>query len=95
LLHNINEDFGIEDLFKHLKISRSQLHNNLKALTGLSTSNYMLLIRLQKASELLECTSLNMSEVAYEVGLKDPNYFSRKFKKEFGMPPSEWRNKIH
>jgi AraC-like DNA-binding protein len=93
LLHNINEDFGIEDICKHLKISRSQLHKKLKALTGLSTSNYILLIRLQKASDLLETTSLNMSEVAFEVGLKDASYFSRKFKEEFGMPPSEWRGK--
>jgi YesN/AraC family two-component response regulator len=93
LFHNIKEDFGIQDLCQHLKISRAQLHNKLKALTGLSTSNYILLIRLQKASELLKSTSLNISEIAYEVGLKDANYFSRKFKKEFGMPPSEWRGK--
>jgi len=94
LIRNIKEDdFDIEDLCKHLKISRSQLHKKLKVLTGLSTSNYILLIRLQKASELLESTLLNMSEVAYEVGLNDASYFSKKFKEEFGMPPSEWRER--
>jgi signal transduction histidine kinase/DNA-binding response OmpR family regulator len=91
LIGNIKEDFGIHDLCEHLKISRAQLHNKLKALTGLSTSNYILLIRLQKAKELLESTLLNMSEIAYEVGLKDPNYFSRKFKEEYGVSPSQWK----
>lgn len=85
-----NPDFGIEELCQAVTLSRAQLHNKLKALTGLSTSIYIRSIRLNKAKQLLESSNLNVSEVAYEVGFKDPKYFSRLFTNEFKKPPSHW-----
>lgn len=84
-------DFGIPQLCRAVGLSRSQLHKKLKALTGLSTTLYIRDIRLQKAKKLLKGSEMNVSEVAYAVGFKDPKYFSRLFIEQFGYPPSETR----
>lgn len=89
---NINDDeFGIQKLCKAIGLSRSQLHNKIKAETGLSTSIYVRSIRLKKARRLLEQTELNISEVAYAVGFKDPSYFSRLFTEKFKVSPSSYK----
>ena len=67
------------------------IQENIKALTGLSTSIYIRTLRLYKAKELLQSSDLNISEIAYEVGFKDPNYFSRAFSDEFNTSPSAIR----
>lgn len=82
-------EYGIEQVCDALALSRSQLHRKLKALTDRSSSHYIRSIRLQKGKELLLTTDLSMSEVAYDVGFSDPNYFSRAFLKEFGQRPTE------
>ena len=86
-----DSEFGIDQLCQTLALSRSQLHRKLKALTNCTTSSYIRTIRLQKAKTLLETTQLNISEVAYDVGFSDPNYFSRMFLKEFGQRPTGFR----
>ncbi|MFT5385703.1 MAG: signal transduction histidine kinase/DNA-binding response OmpR family regulator [Saprospiraceae bacterium] len=100
-LHKINkliednisdENFGNIQLCIAMTMSRSQIHRKIKALTNLSTSIYIRTIRLYKAKELLQSTDLNISEIGYEVGFKDPNYFTRAFVEEFGIPPSATRN---
>ena len=89
---NINdENFGILELCQTIGISRSQLHNKIKAQTDLSTSIFIRNIRLQKAKALLQYSDLNISEVAYEVGFKDPSYFSRLFTEQFGKSPRQIR----
>ena len=86
-----DEDFGIVHLCKVVKLSRSQLHNKIKALTGLSTSIFIRLIRLRKAKLLLQTTDLNVSEIAYKVGFKNSTYFTQSFTDEFGYPPNKTR----
>ena len=86
-----DEDFGILELCKAIGISRSQLHNKIKAKTDLSTSIFIRNIRLQKAKVLLQYSELNISEVAFEVGFKDASYFSRLFTEKFGHSPSQLR----
>lgn len=86
--HIDDDSFGIPHLCRELQMSRTQLHNKIKALTGRSTSRFLRLIRLQKAKSLLTNPEFNVSQVAYDVGFKDPNYFSRVFAEEFGYPPS-------
>jgi signal transduction histidine kinase/DNA-binding response OmpR family regulator len=86
-----NVDFGALHLCRLLGLSRTQLHNKLKALTGRSTGLFIRFIRLQKARELLQKTDLTISEIAYDVGFKDPNYFTRTFVQEFGQAPSRTR----
>lgn len=84
-------DFDGPQLARALLLSEVQLYRKLKALTGKSTAIYMRSLRLHKALELLRSSRLSISEIAYDVGFRDPNYFSRTFSQEFGMPPSEAR----
>lgn len=86
-----NEDFGTMQLCRAVALSRAQLHNKIKALTGLSTSIFIRSIRLKKAKYLLETTDLIVSEVAYEVGFKNPAYFSTSYLEEFNISPSKTR----
>lgn len=91
LIHLAEEDFGIPELCQALGISRSQLHRKLKALTGKSTSMIVRLIRLEQARNLLMGSDLNISEVAYQTGFSNPNYFSTVFSETFGISPKEMR----
>ncbi|MCL4115872.1 UNVERIFIED_CONTAM: hypothetical protein GTU68_035718 [Idotea baltica] len=90
---HLNQDFSVKDLATHLHMSRVQLYRKVKALTGKSVSLFIRLIRLYKARKLLLTTKKNVTEVAYETGFSDPSYFSRVFKEEFSVNPSEVRNK--
>ena len=89
---NLEEpDFGVEQLSRELGLSRVQVYRKIKALTDRSTSRYIHIARLDKAYGLLKNPELNISEVAYRVGFKDPSHFSRAFSQYFGMPPNETR----
>ncbi len=83
------EDFGVEELAKEVAMSRSQLHRKLVALTGQSPSEVLRNTRLLRAKELLQKKVATPSEVAYQVGFHSHTYFSKCFKEEFGMSPSE------
>ncbi len=92
LLENLSDErFGIPELCKELGISRSQLHRKLKALTGKSTSLIIRSIRLEEAQNLLLRPDLSVSEVAYQVGFGNPNYFSTVFSDFHGVSPTEMR----
>jgi DNA-binding response OmpR family regulator len=93
--HLVEDDFGLTQLYRAMGVSRTQLHNKVKALTGLSTSAFVKSIRLHKAKELLQTTDLNISEVGYEVGISNPAYFSRIFSETFGESPRETRNNLN
>lgn len=85
-----DEDFGVIQLCRKLGMSRSQLHRKITALTGASTSFLVNGFRLAAAKKLLATTDLNVSEIAYSIGL-EPNYFSRMFKENTGLTPTEFR----
>jgi YesN/AraC family two-component response regulator len=89
-----NEKFRIEDLYMQLGVSRVQLHRKLTALTGQSTTNFIRSFRLHKAQKLLTETEKNISEIAWEVGFADPNYFTRAFTEENGITPTELRKSL-
>ncbi len=82
---------GVNDLCRAAQLSNTQINRKLKALMGKTPSQFIRLIRLQRAVELLQSSEQNVSEVAYAVGFSDPNYFSRTFSEEYGYPPSEVR----
>lgn len=84
-----NERFGVSELAREMNMSRSNLHRRIKSVSGISVSQYLRKIRLNKAFELLKEESLTISEVAYKVGFGSPNYFSKCFQGQFGFPPSE------
>ena len=72
-------------------MSRTQLFRKFKAITGNSPHEFMDTIRLQYAAKLLEQGNMNVSEVAYEVGYNNPQYFSKRFKARFGVEPTEYK----
>jgi len=82
---------SVSDLCASVNLSNTHLNRKLKALTGKTPSQFIRSIRLQKALELLQTTDQNISEIAYNVGFNDPNYFSRSFSEEFGFSPKSVR----
>ncbi len=86
-----NPDYNSKELSSDLMVSESQLYRKLKAINNQSTAVFIRKIRLNKAKEMLENTTLTISEIAYTTGFKDPNWFSRIFKKEFSCTPKEIR----
>ena len=84
----------VKDLAHELHTSERQLQRQIKLLTGLTPSEYINEVRLQKARQLISGGSYStISEVAYHLGYAYPNYFSRVFAKRFGHPPSHFMSK--
>ncbi len=84
-------DLSVDHLCRAVRRSNTQVNRKLKALTGKTPSMFIRAIRLHRAVELLQTTDLNVSEIAYQVGFSDPNYFSRSFSEEFGYAPHKIR----
>ena len=89
--HLGDENFGIPDLCQAFHMSRAQLYRKFNALTGQPIGQYLRSFRLHRARKLLEHTDLNISEIAFKTGYKDPAYFTRSFKREFGINPIDLR----
>lgn len=89
--HLDDASFDVESLCRELGLSNSQVHRKLSALTGLSATHFMRYVRLVQAKELLKKSWITVSSISYDCGFSDPAYFSRIFKKEFGLSPQEWR----
>jgi YesN/AraC family two-component response regulator len=92
--HLAEDEFGISDLSAELGMSRSQLYRKFTALTDSSVHQFIKNFRLKKARHLLRTTDLNVSEVAYDTGFKNPSHFSRVYRERFGMPPSKEKENV-
>jgi len=91
ILDNITDsNFGVERLSEITNMSRSSLHRKIKALSGTSPTDFIRLIRLKKASELIADGHYRTGEVCYIVGINSPSYFIKLFQKQFGMTPKEF-----
>jgi len=86
-------DFDVVSFSSEMSLSRQQLHRKLKALTGLSPTEFIRTIRLNKAASLLASHSGTVSEIAYDVGFNSLSYFSKCFQEQFGITPSEYMEK--
>lgn len=84
-----NENFDMKKLSDELYMSRTQIHRKLKALTEMSTTQYIRTYKLKKAYKEIEQKTGNISEISYRFGFSSPAYFTRIFKEEFGVAPSE------
>jgi signal transduction histidine kinase/DNA-binding response OmpR family regulator len=90
-----DEQYDLHGLCVDVGISRAQLHRKFIALTGKSTTDFIRHYRIKKAKELLISSDISISEIAYHVGFKDPNYFTKSFLKENGITPSNFRLENH
>ncbi|WP_154859582.1 two-component regulator propeller domain-containing protein [Cyclobacterium xiamenense] len=84
--------FGVEVFCREVGMSRTQLFRKLKAMTHYPPGDFIRLMRLKKAAELLRKGAGNIGEVAFLVGFQDPSYFTKSFHKQFGKTPSEFIN---
>ena len=86
--HISDERFSVEVLCNELGISERQLQRKLKAITNKSPIQLISSVRLHRAKELLLESEYNIAEIAFQTGFSNPSYFSKCFKKEFGVSPS-------
>lgn len=84
-------EFSIGELGKEVGMSRSQLHRKMNALINQTPNNFIQSARMNKAKEMLEKDAGTIAEIAFMVGYDDPGYFSKSFRRFFGMLPSEIR----
>jgi TolB-like protein/class 3 adenylate cyclase/Tfp pilus assembly protein PilF len=84
-----NEQFGVSELADEIAMSRSNLLRKVKKMTSLSVSQLINQVRLNKAMEMLNESSLTVSEISYEVGFNSPSYFIKCFRDQYGYPPGE------
>ncbi len=85
-----DEQLSVESLAEEIALSRSQLLRKVTALTGLSVNELIRTFRLQKAAQLLEQNWGPVTQVAYEVGFSNLSYFSKMFKEQYGVLPSDY-----
>ena len=84
-----DSDLTIETVGAELGLSRVQLYRKVKALTGQSPVELLRTARLQRGREMLQNSDKTVAEVAYDVGFTAPSYFTKCFKDEFGISPSD------
>lgn len=88
---NFSSSIRIDELARQLQVSQQYLARLFKAETGMSPLQYLNRLRIEKAKELMQANTVNISEAALAVGFDNIYYFSRLFKQLEGMPPSAYR----
>jgi len=86
-----NKDISLDDVSREVDISPYYFSKIFKEETGENFIEYVTNIRISKAKELLQSSDLSIKEICGEVGYADPNYFSRTFKKNVGVTPTEYK----
>jgi len=86
-------EFSVDQFAKEMGMGRSSLLRKVKGLTGEAPGSFIRSMRLKRAAQLLESGDRSVAEVLEFVGIPDQSYFSRVFKKKFGVPPSQYGNR--
>lgn len=86
-------EFSVEEMSRDLGMSRSHLYNKLMALTGKPPVEFIRIMRIKRAAQILEKSQLPIASVAYDVGFNNTKYFTKHFKDIFKMLPSEYVKK--
>lgn len=86
-----NCDLTVDQMVSDMAMGRTVFFNKLKNLTGLAPIEFIRELRIKRAAQLLKTGDFNVSQVTYMVGMSDSRYFSKCFKKVYGMTPSEYK----
>jgi DNA-binding response OmpR family regulator len=86
-----NTEFSVEDLSRELFMSRVSLYKKLLSLTGKTPLEFIRVMRLKRGAQLLEKSQMSIAQIAYEVGFNNPKIFTRYFKEEFNVLPSQYQ----
>lgn len=89
--NNYAEEFNVGDISDQFEISSRTLSRRIKQVTNLSFNNYVHRVRINHAMNLLHYSDLSVTDIAFQVGYKDSNYFSTKFKRFTNKTPTEFR----
>jgi ligand-binding sensor domain-containing protein/signal transduction histidine kinase/DNA-binding response OmpR family regulator len=90
IMKNLDNDaFSVNDIMREMGVGRTLLHIKLKSMIGLSATEFINNVRIKESVKIL-LSGNNVSETAYATGFSSPNYYSRCFKKFFGMSPNEY-----
>ncbi|MNR08467.1 HTH-type transcriptional activator RhaS [compost metagenome] len=86
-------EFNVSALVTEIGMSQTVLYKKIKVITDLSITDFIKSVRLKRAAQLLKDGHMSIAEVAYAVGFNDRKYFSKEFKKQFGVVPSDYASK--
>ena len=86
-----NPQFTANDFADSMGMGRTASFSRMKAVTGYGPKEYLNLHRIKHAAELISTTTLSIYEVSDRVGISDPLYLSRIFRRHYGCSPTEWR----
>jgi ligand-binding sensor domain-containing protein/signal transduction histidine kinase/DNA-binding response OmpR family regulator len=89
-----DQNLGILELSKNIGMSKSALYRKLKAMTQMTTNDFVNMIRLERAAQLLNQRQMSVNEVANRVGFESRKYFSKLFKQRFGKTPREYSGQV-
>ena len=95
IMHNQmdNSKLTIDEFAQELGMGRTVFYQKLKSIVGLSPIDFVREMRIKRAKQLMETGEYNVSTIAYMTGFNDPKYFSKCFKKKYGVSPSEFTPK--
>lgn len=89
--HNVERPLSVSEIAEHVGITPNSLSAKFHAEVGVPPMAYINKLRMEQAAKLLRDTRLSIPSICYRIGIEDSNYFTRCFKKEYGIPPSEYR----
>lgn len=86
-----DSDFSVDVLAQEVGISRTGLFTKIKAVSGMTPNDFIRIIRLKKAAELLSQKDMQVGEACFQVGFSSPSYFTKCFQAQFGVAPTEFK----
>lgn len=90
----LRKDLTLQELAEYGAVSKNHMANLFKQETGMTVWNYIVTLRMKKAGELLQESSMKNYEIALSVGYEDYTYFSQLFKEHYGVSPAEYKKRI-
>ena len=85
-----NAEFSVEDFSRDMFMNRVTLYRKILSITGKTPIEFVRCMRMKRAAQLLEKSGLSIAEIAYEVGFNNPKLFTKAFKDEFSVTPSQY-----
>ena len=89
------KEISLVDVSRQVNVSPYYFSKIFKEETGENFTEYLTNLRIEKAKELLRDTEYSVKEICLQVGYSEPNYFSRSFKKNVGVTPTEYKEQCH
>lgn len=89
-----NSELTIDDFAAAMALSRTVFYRKLKAITGLSPVDFVKDMRVKRAVQLIGRGGMTLSQIAFMTGFNDPKYFSKCFKRQMGMTPSDYKDRL-